>query len=257
MPQATANPNTLGDVVLRCQALLAGNTSSVGLYTRGYLLPFIQQAYEDIASSIKNASGKNLEAVIEALNVAQGTSSLYSLQTYGDLTANPPVQPGALAGLFDPLRMWVKTAGVLPGYYTLAAGPRDTLPHVNPPGITPGTYSVQVTFAWIGNKLFITPVAGPIDIQVYGRFNAPPLVKDTDQLVLYPSMTAVLAYCAAALTGVERSNVTILQGYAERGIAMVDNIVADIIRQCQKNPRRLAKMGGQGGCAWGWGSGIS
>jgi hypothetical protein len=233
--------------------LLAGTTKSVGLYTRPYLLPFIQQAYEDIASNIRNASGKNLEAVIEVLNVPTGTSSLYPFQGYGDPTANPPVKRGALAGLFDPIRMWCKTAGQLPQYYTEAWGPRDTLPHVNPPGITPGTYAVQVTWAWIGNQLMITPVAGPIDIQVYGRFNPPPLVDDNDNLVLYPSMTACLAYCAMALTGVERSNVTILQGYAERGMAMVDNIVADIIRQTQKNPRRLAKMGGCGGSSWGWG----
>ena len=257
MPQATALPNTLGDVVQRCQSLLAGTTNSVGLYNRPYLVPFINQAYEDIASNIKNGSGKNLEAVIEVLNVPTGTSSLYPFQSYGDPTANPVVKSGPLAGLFDPLRMWVKTAGQLPQYYTLARGPRETLPHVNPPGITPGTYAVQVTFSWIGNKLLITPVAGPIDIQVYGRFNPPPLVDDNDQLVLYPRMTACLAYCAAALTGVERSNVTILQGYAERGAAMVDNIVADVVRQSQGNPRRVARMGGCGGSSWGWGgSGV-
>lgn len=256
MPGATPAVNTLGDVVQRCQSLLAGNTSSVGLYNRPYLVPFIQQAYDDMDLAIRNGSGKNLEAVIEVLNVPLGTSSLYAFQQYGDPTTNPPIQNGPLAGLFDPIRMWVKTAGQLPQYYTPARGPRDTLPHINPPGITPGTYAVQVTFAWIGNVLFITPVNGPIDIQVYGRFNPPPLVKDSDKLVIYPKMTAALAYCASALTAVERSNPTILQGYAERGIAMTDNIVADVIRQVQKNPRRIAAMGGQGGSCWGYGSGT-
>jgi hypothetical protein len=151
--------------------------------------------------------------------------------------------------------MWVKTAGQLPQFYTLANGPRDTLPHINPPGITPGTYAVQVTFAWIGNKLLITPVAGPVDIQVYGRFNLQRLVKDEDKLILYPGMTAMLTYSACALTGVERTNPAILEGYATRAIAMIDNAVADLIRQTQKTPRRIAKLGGgQGGSAWGWGS---
>jgi len=251
MPQATPLPNTLGAVVARCQSLLGDRAGQ--WVTRAYIVPFINQAYEDIASCIKNASGKNLEAVIEVLAVPTGTSDLSLYQTDGDLTANPPVEPGPLVGLFDPIRMWVKTAGQLPQYYTEANGPRDTLPYVNPPGITPGTYAVQVTFAWIGNELSITPVAGPIDIQVYGRFNAPPLQKETDPLVIYPGMTAMLAYAATALAGVERTNPAILQGYATRGEAMVDNAVADIIRQCQKNPRRLAKMGGGGGCSWGWG----
>jgi hypothetical protein len=226
------------------------------LVSRAYAVPFIQQAYSDIAKQIKNASGKNFEAIVEALNVAQGTQSLYPLQQYGDPTANPPTQNGPFVGLFDPLRMWVKTSGQLPQYYTQAYGPRDTLPHVNPPGITPGTYAVQVTFAWIGNKLVITPVAGPIDIQLYARFNPPRLVSDSDVLVIYGDMTDTLAYSACSLMGVERTNPAILQGYAERAIASIDNIVADIIRQCQKNPRRLAKMGGQGGTAWGWGSGV-
>jgi hypothetical protein len=255
MPQGSPKPNTLGDAVQRCQSLLAGSTKSVGLYTRPYLLPFIQQAYEDIDIAIRNGTGKNLEAVVECLNVGTGTSSLFPLQQYGDLTLNPPKQNGPLAGLFDPIRMWVKSAGALPQYYTPAKGPRETLPHVNPPGISPSTVSVVVTFAWIGNKLFITPVAGPIDIQVYGRFNAPPLVDDNDNLVLYPKLTAALSYCASALTGVERSNTTILQGYETRGMAMVDSIVADIIRQTQGNPRRLGQLSGRGGNAWGWGGG--
>ncbi len=111
---------------------------------------------------------------------------------------------------------------------------------------------MQVTFCWMGNKLSITPVAGPIDIQVYGRFNPPRLVGMDDELVLYGDMTDTLAYGACSLIGVERTNPAILQGYADRATAGVDNIVADIIRQCQKNPRRLAKMGGGGGTCWGW-----
>lgn len=258
MPQATPLPNTLGDVLLRISSLMGDPTQR--FTSRAYSVPFVQQAYSDIAKQIKNASGKNLEAVVEVLNVPTGTSDLSNWQSYAFV--DPNIQPapqagsrGPLAGLFDPIRMWVKTAGQLPQYYTLAQGPRDTLPHVNPPGITPGTYAVEVTFAWIGNKLSITPVAGPVDIQVYGRFNPPRLVKDDDQLVLYDDCTDTVAYAAMGLMGVERTNPQILQGYIERAQAGVDNIVADIIRQSQKNARRLAKMGGRGGTSWGWGYG--
>lgn len=252
---ANALPNTLGDTINRCQGIMGDPNGS--WVTRAYALPFIQTAYDDLGLQFKNASGKNLEAVLEALNVPTGTSSLFPLQTYGDPTANPIVQRGPFAGLFDPLKMWIKTAGALPAYYTLATGPRDTLPHVNPPGVTPGQYGAVVTWAWIGNRLSITPVAGPIDIQLYGRFNAPPLQLDSDQLVLYNGMTSTLAYAACALMGVERTNPAILEGYTTRAMASADNIVADIIRQSQANPRRLAKMGGRGGSCWGWGSGGS
>lgn len=248
MPQATPLPNTLGETVQRCQALMGDPQGR--WVSRPYAVPFIQQAYADLAKQIKNASGKNFEAVIEVLNIQTGTSDLSASQKY---SAPPNNQRGPLVGLFDPLRMWVKTAGQLPQFYTPARGPRDTLPHVNPPGITPGTYAVQVTFAWIGNRLSITPVAGPIDIQVYGRFNPPRLQADEDVLVLYDDMTDTLAYAACSLMGVERTNPQILAGYIERATASVDNIVADIIRQCQKTPRRLAQVGGRGGTIYGWG----
>lgn len=253
MPQATPLPNTFGEVLQRCQSLMGDRTGR--WVTLAYASDFINQAYEDMTEKIKNASGKNFEGVVELLNVPTGTSDLSPYQTPGDLTANPPVNPGPLAGLFDPIRMWAKSAGTLPQYYQPAVGPRDTLPHVNPPGVTPGTPTVQVTFAWLGNKLSITPVAGAIDIQVYGRFNPPRLQKSTDQLLLASNMSFTLAYFSCALMGVERTNPAILAGYVEQGNAGVDNIVADIIRQSQKQPRRVGKIGGQGGTYFGWGWG--
>lgn len=250
MPTINAIPNTLGDTIVRCQGIMGDPTGR--WISRQYAVPFVQQAYGTMAKVIKTASGKNFEAIIEVLNVDPGTTSLAPFQTQGNPGSNPPVQRGPLAGLYDPLRLWVKTAGQLPQYYTMAVGPRDTLPHVNPPGITPGTYAVQVTFAWMGNKLSITPVAGPIDIQVYGRFNPPRLQKDEDELLLDGDMTDTLAYAACALMGVERTNPMILAGYADQATAGIDNIVANIITQCQKNPRRLARMGGSGGNCYGW-----
>lgn len=254
MPSANTAPNTLGDVVARCQSIMGDRSGR--WVTRDYALPFIQQAYESMTNMIKNASGKNFEAVIEALAVPGGTSDLSGLQSLGDPTQQPAIQPGPFAGLSDPIRMWTKTAGALPCYYTQANGPRDTLPNtINPPGLIPGNFATVVTFAWIGNRLSITMVAGAIDIQLYARFNPPRLQKDEDPLLLYPNMTAALAYSTCAIMGVERSNPAVLQGYAIAAQADIDNIVADIIRQCQRNPRRLASMGGRGGTCYGWGSG--
>jgi hypothetical protein len=250
MPQATVVPNTLGDVKQRVRSLMGDPRGS--WITDAYVTPLIQQAYEDITQQLKNGSGKNLEAVIEALDIDAGTSDLSYLQSYGDPTADPIVEPGEWVGLADPIKLWVKMAGQLPAYYSEARGPRDTLPHGNPPGVTPGFFSPRVTWAWIGNKISITPVAGAIDAQLYGRFNPPPLQQDTDPLVIYPKATAPVAYATASLVGVERSNPQVLQGYIERAQATVDNIIADIIRQSQGNPRRLGTIGGSYGNGWGW-----
>jgi hypothetical protein len=257
-PQASAIPNTLGDVWQRVRSLLSGSSSNFGLYQRPYLLPFINQAYEEMTLMIKNASGKNLEACLEVLNIPAGQSDLSMWEGYAFVQpgVNPPPAPGRgpLAGLYDPLRIWAKAAGALPQYYQLARGPKDYLPNINPPGIPIGTYAVVIEWTWLGNNLCITPIAGPIDIKVYGRFNPPRLQDDNDRLVLYKDMTSTLVAATCAWTGIERSNTTILQGCQEQAQRGVDNIVADLIRQTQGNQRRPGRMGrgGFGGCGWGW-----
>lgn len=250
MPNVTYNPNTLGEALSLMQGLLGDPNGK--WVTLGYALPFLQTAYSSIATQIKIASGKNLEALLEVTDIPAGTSDLSIYQDPGDVTADPPTNAGPLASLYDPIKLWAKSAGSLPGRYALANGPRDTLPFINPPGIAPGTWGMRITWAWIGGKLSITPVAGDIDIQVYGRCDVPTLSQQTDKLVLARNMGATLALSGAALAGVERTNPAILAGYADRANANLDNIVADIILQSQREPRRLAKMGGHGGNYWGW-----
>lgn len=251
MPQAEPLPNTLGDAVSRCQALMGDPTGQ--WCSRAYAVPFIQQAYSDITKQVKNGSAKNFEMIVELLAVPPGT---WDLSVYQKYKSPPNNERGPLVGLWDPLRIWIKTAGQSPQFYCEAIGPRDTLPHYQPPGISPaGIFAPRITFAWIGNKLSIVAVNGPTDIQVYGRFNPPRLQSDSDELLVDPDMTDTLAYSACAIMGVERTNPAILQGYADRGLAGVDNIIASVIRQTQRTPRRLAQMGGSsggGGSSWGW-----
>lgn len=258
-PQATALPNTLGETWQRVRSLAQGNSSLYGLWQRPYLVPFINQAYEEMTSQIKTATSKTLEAVINVLNIPPGTQSLGPWQAYDFLDPsqqNPQPTDGPLAGLYDPIRLWVKPAGALPQYFVPVRGPKDFLPNVNPPGLPVGTYGVILEWAWIGNVLLITPASAPIDIQVYGRCNPPRLVDDTDKLVIAKNMTHALAAATLAWSGIERSNTTIFQGAENRAIAGVDNIVADLTRQTQGNQRRPARMGrgGEGWCGYGWGT---
>lgn len=240
MPNAAADPNTLGDVLSKMQGLL-GDVDGEWV-TVGYALPFINIVYALQIKQMRLGSRRNLSALIEVLNQEAGITSFLPAQKFGK----------PLFGLTDPLELWTKTANAPQQYYTPARGPLDILPNIEPPGITPGSFSVRVSFAWMGNALTILPVNGPIDLKVYGRFNPPPLQKLEDVLVPYPAMSDVTALAAAALAGVERSNPAVLAGYELAATAGMDNIIADLIIQTQRNPRRVGKLASMGGGSWFW-----
>ena len=247
-------PNTLGDVLSRCQGLLEdldGDWVSLE-----YATPFINQAYEQLKELFQTASNKKLQDVREVLDVPLGTQSLYYAQSPGDPNANPAVPPGPLFGLRNPRRVWAKTAGVSPVYYAAARGPLDFLPMVQPPGVSSGGLSPGISWAYMGGQLRVTPVNGPTDQLVWGDFNPPRLTNLNDNLVIWDDATAIVAFVACSLIGVGRSNPAVLAGYAEAAAGMADNIVAQIILQVQGNQRRMGKLsGGQfGGLGhWFWG----
>jgi hypothetical protein len=231
--------NTLGDAVTECQGLLGDPDGE--WVTRGYILPFIGTAYRMAYLYLKNATGRNLEGLVEVLNVLPGTTSLYPFQAAGK----------PLAGLTDPLQVWWKPAGQPPNWYR-QMNPKETLPFVAAPGISSNFIGSAVCFTWRGNQLTITPMAQPVDIMVDGRFNPPPLIDDKQILVVSPDIQSPLSLGACAIAGVERSNPAVLAGYAQQSEMGLDNIAADLIRQKQLFPKRLGKVAPQYGGEWGW-----
>lgn len=243
----------LGQVRARVQALLGDPRGQ--WVTRAYIVPLIDQAYAEVTLNVKNASGKELEAVITIPNVPAGTTSLYPWQSGIAVPGQPANQnqpAPLLAGLFDPIEVWVKPAGQ-PVWTYSQVRQRDDLPHVNPLNNMSNALGPAMFYTWLGNKLLITPVNQPIDIEVTGKFNPQPLVDDADLLTSHEDIWIPVSLVAAATAGVERSNPQILAGYSQRGIAAQDNVIAEIMRQGQGSPKRFQRVSRESGLnQWFW-----
>lgn len=246
----------LGDAISMIQALLGDPKGQ--WVKRGYVLPLINITYGAVNLNLKNASSKNLQAVIPILDVPAGTTSLYPWQN-GSAPAgqDPGIAnknfPALLAGLTDVIEIFVKPAGApIQTYRKIHT--RSTLPHVNPTLVSSNSWGQPMYYTLIGNKLQITPSPQPMDIEVTGKFNPQPLVADDDLLTTHEDVWIPTCYETAATAGVERSNPAILEGYALKGSAAEDNIIAELIRQKQAEPVRFQKMSRESGSAmWFWG----
>jgi len=206
-----------------------------------YLASKVNVAYALQVLALKNATGQNLEGVVLLPNVAAGTTTLYDLQA--------PGKP--IAGLYTVLEIWAKPAGMPPNYYR-QAGERRFPEHVAPPITPQGMPGTVLSYCWLGNKLLITPPAEPVDIEVTGRFNPPPLVDDDNILVASPDIGPVTALKTASIAGVERSNPALLTEYKELAEIGLQNIAAELIRQKQGMGMRIGLMEVHNWYGWRW-----
>lgn len=231
--------NTLFDVKQEVRGLLGDPDGD--WVTDGYVTPIIGTTYRLQTLAIKNAAGQNLEAVQLVLNVPAGTTTLLPFQA--------PGKP--LCGLYTVVEMWTKPAGTPPNFFREAYERRYPA-NVAPPGVPLVNGSPVVCWTWLGNQLIISPVNAALDIEVIGRFNPPPLIKNEDPLIVSPDMQSVTASGAAAVAGIERTNPALLEGYSQMAVAGVDNIAAELIRQKQHMPARLGRMDRNQSGFYGW-----
>ena len=171
--------------------------------------------------------------------------------------AAPSFLPGrpVLAGLTDPLEIFVKPAGSSSENYA-PVRQRSTLPHFNPNWNASNSFGSMMYWNWIGNQLRITPVNVNVDIELTGRFSVPPLVNGDMLVPGGEDLWIPLVYDTAAVAGIERSNPQILAGYQQRADRAKDNLLADIIRQGQGAParfQRTSRDSGNGYISWFWG----
>lgn len=212
-----------------------------------YIEPMIGLMYGAILLNMKNATSLNLQKIVYLQNVPPGTTSLKKFQTAADDNDAP------LAGLTDPLDIWVKPTGQPASYYRQAAR-QTTLPHYDPNAITGNLSLVDLYWNWVGNQINMTGAGQPIDIEVTGRFNAPPLEDPDAELAGHEDIWIAVSFQSASICGVERTNPALLEGYATRGTAAEDNIIADLIRQKQGDPKRFLKLArSTGRNTWFWG----
>lgn len=78
-----------------------------------------------------------------------------------------------------------------------------------------------------------------IDVQVRGDFQPPPLLQDTDVVLIHPNMAHCLSLLTMALIGMERPNQSWIENYGAQGQSALDAIEADLVRQQQRNTFRL------------------
>lgn len=243
--------NTLLDCKSTVRSIV-GDDDPAGWLNDGYLTPKINYAYRFMYLYIKNATGANLEKMVEipaALDpngnpITQGLTSLAAYQ-----------QPGKyLDGLYDPLEVWWKPAGAPELAYRQMREKKTILPGQSIPRSVPTSslWGNSMQWTWRGNQLFITPCSFPIDILVDGRFNPPALVKDTDVLIVHPDMETCVTPQTISIIGIESGNAG-WTGIDPKAEAAADNIVAEIIRGKQGVTARAGSNNHrQRGCGWGW-----
>lgn len=236
--------NTLFDVKQTVRSLVGDDAAE--WTTDDYLLPKINFAYRVQTLYLKKGSGSNLEQVVEipaALDAndnstTQGLTSLATLQQKG----------GLLHGLYDPLYMWWKPAGMPDGAY------REMFTKQTLPFAQPQIYSSfqRLYFTWRGNTVYVTPSQAPIDLLLDGRFNPPPLVKDTDYLVVDLDMEMAVTSATVGLIGLESGNT----GYSQAAVEMVeqcsDDILSKIIMAKQGYTARAGSNSRVNRRGWGW-----
>ena len=231
--------NTFGDVKTELRGLVGDPNGTWA--NDGFISTPINTAYRLQVIALKNATGQNLEGVVLLPDVSAGTTSLYAFQAVGE----------PLCGLYTVLEIWSKPAGMPPNYYR-QAGERRYPAHVAPPMQPQGLPGTVLSYCWLGNQLLITPPSEPVDIEVIGRFNPGPLVKDTDVLYASPDMQSVTALKAASIVGVAQSNPALLMEYKEQAEIGLQNIAAELIRQKQGMGMRVGRMDARGGYGFRW-----
>lgn len=228
--------NDLKEVKARARALVGDPDGDFA--TDAYLLPLVNQALEMFAHSLLGTCSPFITLLKVCLNLPQGTTWLAEQQK--------PDQP--LFGLMNPLLVEFKQAGQPDTAYCTATR-RDILPNVSPYG------SAQIRgmdWEYRSYILYLTSLPYPADIRVRGEFRPPPLIKDTDMIVVHPMMGAALAFGTAALIGSERGNPTYKADYTLAAQNLLDDIESELVRQTQGTASRLGKMSRGRGGRRGW-----
>lgn len=215
-----------------------------------YLVPKINFAYRTQTLYIRaNAMGRNLEQVVEIPDAQDGNGNSTSVGRTSLAALQQQGQP--LCGLVTPLYLWWKPAGAPEARYR-QMDYKEPLPFSRLS--TPQPWNGPAYWTWRGNTLFTTPIGFPYDLLVDGRFNPPPLVKDTDVLVVHPDMeTAVVPGTIALMSAFDTGNAAALQAAVPLVEEAADCIVNTLITEKQGNTYRGGsnawRMGMRG---WFW-----
>lgn len=224
---------TLGMTKARIRALLDDPEGSY--LTDSFIVPLINQVYDDANSQLASTQGPWDVAVVECPGITPGTPNLQPFQ----------VGTGSLAQLVDqPLRIDWKLAGADPSYYRLVRN-YEVLPDMQPQQAMAG-------WEWRSEVIWLTRCSFAVDLRIRGEFAPAPLVEDGDVLSSHPRMGYVAAYGTSSLIAVVRGNKDWAAQYEQKAIEGLDEIMEQIVRATQADTRRAGRMSqrGRGGRGW-------
>jgi hypothetical protein len=223
--------NTLGDVKVKARELVGDLTGS--WLTDGEVTTVANQVYEQQIQWLTGTCSPYITKLVVVPNVTAGTTNL---SEFSRKTAQNP-----MAGLVEPRLLKAKQAGTTDNYYR-EMNEYDVLPDV-PPGWPVGRYG---GWEWRSTEVWLVPFPNAMDIQIRGDFLPPPLVKDTDILVVHPNMAHATAYAVAAVFGAQAGNTQWETSYGAAAETALGAIAAQLVRQQQKLTFRVGRLNGRG-----------
>lgn len=221
---------TLGQVKARVRALLDDPQGSY--LTDSFIVPLINEVYEDANSQIASTQSSFDVAVVEVPGVTPGTPNLSAQQAPGGLIGHLAAQPERID--------W-KVAGNAPSYYQLVPN-YGVLPDLQPQQGMAG-------WEWRSGVIWLTPSSIDVDLRIRGEFGFPPLANDDDVLQGPPRLGYSVSYGVAALIAVVRGNVQWVQEYEAAATESMDEIMGQLVRADQGQVRRIGRQTQTG--SWG------
>lgn len=212
----------LGTVKSRIRSLVDDPDASYA--TDAFLLPLINQKYEELYNRMLSTGAEFERGVTEILNVPAQTPNLsaYAL----------PGQPLEL--MIQPLQFEWKQAGLDPTNYkpaSLVDKVKDVIPD-----------QLVDDWEWRAGVIYFTPCTLNVDIRIRGDFLFAALTTDSDAIAVTKNFGHALAYGAAALVGAVRGNQAWAQAYTLLQDNAVDDVMQYLTRKDQAKIRRVGRM---------------
>ena len=192
--------------------------------TDAFLLPLINQKYEELYNRMLSTGAAFERKVIELFGVASQTADL---SAYG-LTGQP------LELMVQPLMLEWKMAGLDNTNYRTAMlvdKKKDVIAD-----------QFVEEWEWRTGIIYITPCVLAVDLRIRGDFLFDSLAADQDVVSVTKSFGHALAYGVAALVGAVRGNQAWMQAYTLLQDGAVDDLMQYLTRKDQAKVRRVGRV---------------
>jgi len=212
----------LSTVKSRVRSLVDDPDSSYA--TDAFLLPLINQKYEELYNRMLSTGAEFERRVTELLNVPAQTTNLSAYALAGQ----------ALELMVQPLQFEWKQAGLDPTNYRIAS----LVDRVK--DVIPG--QLIDDWEWRSGVIYFTPSTLAVDMRIRADFLFAALNTDSDVIAVTKNFGHALAYGTAALVGAVRGNQAWAQAYTLLQDNAVDDVMQYLTRKDQAKVRRVGRM---------------